>query len=348
MMAAFAILLPSLAVASPTPERQRFEGMNQVYDVVDPGQSTTTIAYLGVAVNEDACQAACVGHRKRCWSYTYHSSSLSTDFAGQCFGITSPRWSPTPDVAGITSAKLLWPCRVDDDCSLNGVCSSAGTCACDAQWTGARCETLALTPATRGAGYRGVDGGANTSSWGGDVLLADDGTYHMWSAEMTEHCGIGAWAQNSRIIRATAKDLGSPFVREQVVWKVFSHEPMMARAPTGEYVMYFTSNRAEAEHGECDCCRAGQSRCDGSTGPGDCPSEVVDAVRQRYERRAATLGGERVGGERVGGERVGGERAREAGGLGDSSPTYMSYASAPEGPWSEPQAVFPHWQVDLP
>ena len=46
---------------------------------------------------------------------------------------------------------------------------------------------------TRGAGYRGMDGGHNTSSWGGAVLKGPDGTYHMWAAEMTEHCGIGTF-----------------------------------------------------------------------------------------------------------------------------------------------------------
>jgi hypothetical protein len=46
-----------------------------------------------------------------------------------------------------------------------------------------------------------------------------------------EHAQIGAWAQNSRIIRAEASDVHSPFKRAQVVWNVFSHEPMMARCP---------------------------------------------------------------------------------------------------------------------
>lgn len=50
--------------------------------------------------------------------------------------------------------------------------------------------------------------GHNTSSWGGAVLKGPDGTYHMWAAEMTEHCGIGTWQQNSRLIHATSTDPG--------------------------------------------------------------------------------------------------------------------------------------------
>ena len=47
----------------------------------------------------------------------------------------------------------------------------------------------------------------------------------MWAAEMTEHCGIGAWGQNSRVIRATSDSPGGEYTRSQVVWEVFSHEP---------------------------------------------------------------------------------------------------------------------------
>ena len=168
-----------------------------------------------------------------------------------------------------------------------------------------------------GAGYRGTDDGKNTSSWGGAVLRDDDGKYHMWIAEMANHCGIGAWAQNSRIIRAVADDPSGEFKRVQVVWNIFSHEPMMARSPTGEYVMYFTTNRAEAINGTCNCCRPGVSKCDGSTGPGDCP--VEDAPE---------------------GNGLAAKRRRL---MGDADDTYMSWAPKPEGPWSTPQKVFPHY-----
>ena len=290
--------------------------MTQLFGIAEPGKSSDTIAYLGTFSDEAQCLAACASHQPRCWTYTWYSTNYTSNtydcpppfcppatlIVGQCFGITSPRWSPTPTPAQINSAILEWPCRTNDDCSLNGVCSH-GSCNCRPQWNGLRCETLVLRPATRGAGYRGVDGGANTSSWGGAVLRSDDGRYHMWVSEITEHCGIGTWAQNSRIIRAEAKDLASPFVRKQVVWGVFAHEPMVQRAPSGEYVMWFVSDRQESAHGQCKCCREA-SKCDGSTGPGDCPT---------------------------------GQRA------GSASPTYMSFAKAPEGPWSAPQKIFPHY-----
>jgi len=308
------------------PNVTRFEGQNQVFGVARAGGSTSTISFLGKVDTEHDCLNKCKINKPRCWSYTWHDSSLVSLFAGQCFGLTSPRWSPTPDNSKIVSAKLDWPCRDEMDCSLNGACVS-GTCHCRPQWSGHRCETLELVPATRGTGYRGVDGGANTSSWGGAVLRDDDGKYHMWAAEMTEHCGIGAWAQNSRIVRAEANDLSGAFTRKQIVWNVFSHEPSMARAPSGEYVMFFTSDRAEKKHGLCNCCQPGVSKCDGSTGPHDCPSNVRTAPAA-----ASPLGAPPRS-----------HRDQRVPSLGDSSPTYMSFSTSPSGPWSEPQVVFRNW-----
>ena len=304
MAAALGTILSGLVTDAPP--ITRFPGMNQVFGVVRPNTSSTTISFLGQQQDEASCLKACIAATARCWSLTFFATG---PFSRQCFGVTSPRWSPTPDNAS-SSMRLLWACRTDDDCSLNGACLMNGTCACRHQWEGHRCETLSLTPAVRGAGYRGMDRGRNTSSWGGAVLRADDGKYHMWISEMTEHCGIGAWAQNSRIIRAEADEPHGPFRRQQVVWNVFAHEPMMARAPTGEYVMFFTSNRAERPHGLCNCCQANISKCDGSTGPYDCPSGSLPL-------RAWS---------------------------GDADPTYMSFARAPHGPWSTPQAIFPDWK----
>ena len=137
-------------------------------------------------------------------------------------------------------------------------------------WKGLRCEQLNLQPTPPGSGYRGVDNGHNTSSWGGAVLPGPDGKYHMWAAEITEHCGISAWVQNSRVVRATSDHIGGPYERTQVVWEVFAHEPEVVPGPNGEYVMYFTAN-PRSTHGFCNCCRDNTGPCDGSTGPGDCP-----------------------------------------------------------------------------
>lgn len=102
---------------------------------------------------------------------------------GDCYGVTSPGFNPSYDPNAV-SGVLSWPCRSDDDCSLNGQCSKEGACQCRPAWKGDRCELLNLLPPTRGAGYRGVDDGHNTSSWGGAVLKGPDGTYHMVRTEI--------------------------------------------------------------------------------------------------------------------------------------------------------------------
>eukprot|EP01052_Picozoa_sp_SAG31_P042212 SAG31_NODE_6634_length_1943_cov_1.889913_1_plen_398_part_00 len=93
--------------------------------------------------------------------------------AGQCFAVTSPGFNPSYDTTAV-SGIVDWPCRTADDCSLNGKCDvQSGECACRPAWKGRRCEQLNLLPPTRGAGYRGMDDGHNTSSWGGAVLKGE-------------------------------------------------------------------------------------------------------------------------------------------------------------------------------
>ena len=67
----------------------------------------------------------------------------------------------------------------------------------------------------------------------------------MWAAEMTEHCGIGAWVPNSRIIHAVSATPGGAYVRKDVTWGVFAHEPEVVPGPNGEY-MYNGPRRTRA------------------------------------------------------------------------------------------------------
>jgi hypothetical protein len=109
--------------------------------------------------------------------FTLEKTQSNSTATGECFAVVSPGFNPSYDTTA-TSGVVDWPCRSDTDCSLNGQCN-AGVCACRPAWKGRRCETLALQPATKGAGYRGVDNGHNTSSWGGAVLPGPDGKWHM-------------------------------------------------------------------------------------------------------------------------------------------------------------------------
>ena len=200
---------------SPAPAVTMYPSYNQALHVLVPNGTSTggTVQYLATypgAKGTAQCQAACVAYSKaRCFSFVHILQATPTLVGappvprasppippGQCFAVLSPGFNPSYDTTAV-SGIVEWPCRDDEDCSLNGKCGrKSGQCACRPAWKGHRCEQLNLLKPTRGAGYRGTDNGRNTSSWGGASLKGPDGKYHLWAAEMTEHCGIGTWQQN--------------------------------------------------------------------------------------------------------------------------------------------------------
>jgi len=293
---------------------------SQVFDVAKPGRNTSTVLFLGAAASPDECLAACAALApQRCWSLTWHGAGAPGGLAGQCFGLTSPRWNPVPVPAswGASSAWLEWPCRSDFDCSLNGQCAADGVCACNRAWRGARCETLALEPATRGAGFEPVDDGDNTTTWGGNVVPCGGalaGQFCMFVSEITRHCGIAAWAQNSRVVMATSATPGGAYTRSNVSWPVFSHEPAAVLAPGGEIALFLTaSNPPRAP--TCAC-------TNGSTDPGDCGAENWGKYPNTPRATAAPRGGA--------------ER--------DSDPTLLTWAASADAEWSAPQQLFPGYR----
>lgn len=193
-----------------------------------PAPYDNVVKDLGAAAaaSVEACQAACVAYRNadvspvsgwtRCESFTFIAADASAPV--RCVAVVDAEewdWTLAP-ARGAVAGRVAWPARAcahDADCSFNGACvvtsasaavgdgndaaAAAATCACDAAWTGDRCQTLALEPATRGAGLRMVDpaDGSNVSSWGGAALLdadADPPRWHMWASEMAAGCGIEA------------------------------------------------------------------------------------------------------------------------------------------------------------
>jgi hypothetical protein len=136
-------------------------------------------------------------------------------------------------------------CSSDADCSLNGVCTT-GECVCASSWSGPGCVELSIGRTNLSSGLFDRDSrGVHLSTWGGSVLVDDDGVYHMWAARMTANCGIASWLSNSEIVHATSSTGPTgAFTTDSVVWPIWAHEPTVVRAPTGEFVMYWTGNNA--------------------------------------------------------------------------------------------------------
>ena len=174
----------------------------------------------------------------------------------------------------------------DKNCSFNGECTSVSAtdggpvCSCDSGWQGKYCEQLDLLPAHNGSGLSHLlhDPARRTSTWGGSVLWGDDGKYHMWYSEISRHCGIHRWVTNSVVNHAVSDGPASewhfePDNASAPVLPIFSHEPIAARAPTGEYVLFVTHYPGSAaDSPTCNCTdgnsASGEPGCAGEVGGG--------------------------------------------------------------------------------
>jgi hypothetical protein len=65
----------------------------------------------------------------------------------------------------------------------------------------------------------------------------------MFASEITHNCGLYSWTTNSQVIRAVSSDPCGPYIKEQVILPVFSHDANVILAPTGEIVLFVTARR---------------------------------------------------------------------------------------------------------
>lgn len=186
---------------------------------------------------------------QRCNAFTFYNQSAPGQLEEQnCYGHTTVTWFPTPSAIA-TSGQMLWPCSVDTDCSLNGVCSgdasNAGegkACVCDKGWAGVRCGIMQLQLVDKSQrGYKEVDSdGKNISSWGGGVVkVKGEDKYHMYVCVMTLSCGIGSWFTNSAVVHAVSSSPLGPFTKvgSGLTFPPFSTNPTVALGPKNEAVL---------------------------------------------------------------------------------------------------------------
>ena len=91
-----------------------------------------------------------------------------------------PKMFRTLTLLALMRAASSQSCKTDVDCMLNGFCSG-GECICVNPWYGPQCESLAyaMTPAS---GKVLFDSGAShNNTWGGPIMTAPDGTFHLFS-----------------------------------------------------------------------------------------------------------------------------------------------------------------------
>jgi hypothetical protein len=66
----------------------------------------------------------------------------------------------------------------------------------------------------------------------------DEGSWHLFAAELINKCPLSTWKNNSRTVRGVGSSPGGPFEIVQQIAPPFSHNPKILRAPDGTYVLY--------------------------------------------------------------------------------------------------------------
>jgi len=125
---------------------------------------------------------------------------------------------------GGTELAVAPVCTSDEDCQLNGICSAAGKCDCDAMWEGANCESIALTGPGSFA-YGGTQ--SNITSWGGGPPVFDPRKkeWVLFVTEIANHCGLAEWQHQSTVVKTTATKPEGPYKRERLILPAQAHNP---------------------------------------------------------------------------------------------------------------------------
>lgn len=95
-------------------------------------------------------------------------------------------------------------------------------------WTGTNCEVLRLKPARAAA--PGLALRNDTSTWGGQAVQHDDGSWHLFAAYMAAHCGLNAWWPNSEVVHArSTSGPDGPYQVVKTILPAFAHGPKVLR-----------------------------------------------------------------------------------------------------------------------
>ena len=292
MLARLALLLSAIATvnaiatgtAPPISYYANVSNVNSLEErrVLATGVDTPFLHFLCNGTQSVAeCGAHCVAFGNatyRCKSFTRFKPS------GACLGHSDISWLPmttdaTRDAGLIDSGRVAWPCLNAGDCSMNGVCAADGECVCDAGWGGRQCGELVLAPVDfEVLGFNPIANGSNMSSWGGGAWFAE-GAWHLWASRLDNHCGIASYLLNSRVVHAVADTVTGPFTEAESVVPPFAHEPVIARAPNGSFVLMTVHGPL---NGFAECvCTDGTSRgcngCNNSCHPAQPVLSVADA-----------------------------------------------------------------------
>lgn len=146
-------------------------------------------------------------------------------------------------------------CVSNRDCNYAGRCAhgrlGASACLCDVGWGGETCQRIVFGASRRcGQGGLCLAGQQGfTSTWGGEAVRADDGSYHIYAAGFDHNSSLSAWLHQSRVVHGrSAHDPLGPYelldvalgARSLAHWDgLTQHNPAVQRAPDGTYLLFY-------------------------------------------------------------------------------------------------------------
>ena len=149
-------------------------------------------------------------------------------------------------LVAILSAYATFHCSDDMDCSLAGTCdASTGVCACQSWTKGEDCAALNLAPIASATALTSAVADAakeNWTNWGGSPVteVAADGTksYHLFFAEMGDHCTLGVWGFKSQVAHGVASNPLGPYTRVGLAIHGEAHNPVISQAVDGTWLLW--------------------------------------------------------------------------------------------------------------
>ena len=166
------------------------------------------------------------------------------------YAISEEQFSAYPffaAAAAAPSAQADPACTSALQCSGAGACT-AGACVCLPGFVGSTCAMLNnATVLPMDSGFRLP----NTSVWGSQVVLGDDGLYHMAASVYPGDLDFyKAWLLQAQIVHAVAPTPAGPFSLRGVAlgyggvgdWDRSVMNPKLLRAPDGTWLLFYTGD----------------------------------------------------------------------------------------------------------
>ena len=97
-----------------------------------------------------------------------------------------------------------------------------------------------------------VNPSSNWTRWGGRVVQDDDGSFHLFAAEMAYNCGLSVWGYKSQVLHAIGNSSTGPFQHVETAIPTEAHNPVITRDPSdGTWLIWTCGCPHVSDHDDC-------------------------------------------------------------------------------------------------